>query len=799
MFVGFTGIAARATDATAFRSVLIGRDEATQLYNSTNNYANYRSSISSLSPVMIVLPQNTHERHSIDCPNLKPDGITFMGLKFVGLGKCVEASDDQHASSICADGFSPINPGNPQYRRVDGSSTGISGALNGNSQGLYFCVSNDVRNSKAIMCNTFAQSQHPNLLFEFDRTVSTQRDRNDGDCNCKLDPSKTNQDLHPQDFAKCDLSNNSGTNSYNHALIQACDGRDPSFGAGGAIVAMSTDDPNLVGKIVVAPPAPVLASGQTGAPSTQTGTSDSAVRTPAAVPPPIIGRTFCTCKTGVNTGKFVDSFLPTNEMKAACESAPVVPSVAVAGAGTPAATDANVQNLQTCIHSFTEKAETCKTLANQAKQNCQSKLKSNQGLNIASQLIGGVGQALIASKASTSTRQDCFGAGVSLAGARASLGLGQANCEEDANSCGSACNVDQILQDYETSCRGYATAPVASGAPAPIPGEVRVSTGAQDASAPQTQMDRNAQAYQEARDNIKQRLDEGHRICATDVARTRSDISNLMSGLGQSLQSSLSCTCNQDSSATMDCNSIPTVDTCSTNPTLPNCTVYQAVDQCNPSSVGYNKSACDCFANPGSCTQSSGGQQVSMFAGNALPTLAGSTGVNGFGGGGGAGGGGGGSGADYSGGGEVQAANLARPADYAGGAKGSGGNVSGGGGGGGNGPLNEGGPRAEGNEKPGFFSGLFNQAKTLMGGAFGGGRGGGNSALRSPSSSTGKDGKPLNAKEEAGKFRPRGTASVDARGGIGKANVNIFDQMKWCLTGETCVSNQNKEVWILTP
>ena len=187
-----------------------------------------------------------------------------------------------------------------------------------------------------------------------------------------------------------------------------------------------------------------------------------------------------------------------------------------------------------------------------------------------------------------------------------------------------------------------------------------------------------------------------------------------------------------------------------------------------------------------------------MFAGNALPTLAGSTGVNAVGGGGGAGGGVGGSGADYGGGGDVQAANLARGGDVATGARGSGSNVNGGGGGaGGNGPITDG-PRSEGGEKPGLLSGLFNQAKTFMSGAFGGARGG-ISGSRSPSSSVGKDGKPLNAKDEAGKFRPRGTASVDARGGIGKANVNIFDQMKWCLTGETCVSNQNKEVWILTP
>ena len=121
-------------------------------------------------------------------------------------------------------------------------------------------------------------------------------------------------------------------------------------------------------------------------------------------------------------------------------------------------------------------------------------------------------------------------------------------------------------------------------------------------------------------------------------------MNRMMGELGRSIQGSMQCACNLQSGATTNCAQIPNIESCETNPNLPNCGVYAAVDLCNPTSPGYNQQQCNCAQNPQGCTVISGTPPPSMFGGNLNNGLApsgfagnlgggsGGLGVGGFGG-----------------------------------------------------------------------------------------------------------------------------------------------------------------------
>jgi hypothetical protein len=419
----------------------------------------------------------------------------------------------------------------------------------------------------------------------------------------------------------------------------------------------------------------------------------------------------------------------------------------------------------------------CQSQANEAKQTCEQKVKNaqNSPLNMMGGMVNAAGQAGIASQAGSGNQQQCFGAGVGMMGTREALRLGKQSCDAEFGSCQATCS-DQTFRRMDTDC----------------PSKLRGTDGRPLTLAQMIQSnDANAQEFNRTKSELQGMFQEGRRICQNDAGGTSTDMSNLMSGLGNSMRSSLVCACQLDSRATINCQQIPTIDTCESNPTTPNCGVYSSVDTCNPTSVGYDQKQCSCLQNPTTCSTVSGQPGPSMFGGNLASGLKPSGGAGGAIAGGVSGGAGGHYGVDAGGGGEQQAylgggASMGSGGGGGGGAAASLGGGMGGGGNTGNGSLIENGD----SEKKGI-GGFFTQLKNAVAGAFGKGSTSGNGKL-----APGKGG--LGGKDDLSRFKPRGLASA-GKNGIGTANMDIFGMIKLCATGETCVSNQPASAWILTP
>jgi hypothetical protein len=464
---------------------------------------------------------------------------------------------------------------------------------------------------------------------------------------------------------------------------------------------------------------------------------------------------------------------------------PVTESSCTGGASATAAAQAVSTNneFNSCLARYRQKAMDCQEQADDAKKTCDDIIKNakNSPLNMAGALVNAAGQVGIASNAGSGNQQKCFGAGVGMMGTREALKLGKPSCEADFGQCRRTCSEDTFNQ-MKTEC------------PAKLVGtNGRALTEAQLIQAGQTSNDpnaANAQAFASTRDELRAMFQSGREKCQNDAGGANADISSLMSGLGNSLKNSMVCACNLSTSPGINCQQIPTIDTCESNPTTPNCQVYSAVDTCNPTSVGYNQQQCACLQNPNGCSTISGTPGPSMFggnlAGNLTPTAGGGSGFAG----GISGGGGGHYGVDGGSTGVAQAF-LGRGSDPStmgggGGGAGFGGGGAGiaGAGGSGNGPLVDGGK----SEEKGI-AGLFNQAKNFVSRAFGSGK-----STSNGKATAGKG----SGKDDLSRFKPRGLASA-GKNGMGTANMDIFGMIKLCATGETCISNQPANAWILTP
>jgi hypothetical protein len=262
-------------------------------------------------------------------------------------------------------------------------------------------------------------------------------------------------------------------------------------------------------------------------------------------------------------------------------------------------------------------------------------------------------------------------------------------------------------------------------------------------------------------------------------------MSNLLTGLGNSLQSSMQCACQTSSAAGADCQSVPNINNCESNPSLPGCQVYGALGSCVPGSPGYDAKTCNCLQNPSSpgCGGSGGTTPATLFGGN-LRGVPVSGGGNGFAGGGAVGGSRGTSSLDLGGrANDIVKADLSSASGTTGAAPAPGNNIGGGsvsgGGGGGNGAAEEPAAAAAAAEEGGL-KGLFNQAKNAMMNAIG--RGGRNSTR------TAGNGKATNPNMK--KFKPlRGLANN--QDGMGTKNMDIWKMVNMCANGETCASNRN--------
>lgn len=641
--------------------------------------------------------------------------LTFAGLQFLGDATCVAAENDTEASNAC-EGSRFVNPNNPQYG-INQEALSTRNRTH-NPKGYYYCIADDTRNSKQVMCESIAQLRYPSLQFNF---VATG-DR-DGNCTCSGTGEPTTNDL-------CNDAQQIAARAQEITAPAACSGN----------------------------------------PNVEQGQPIAAAQIPGRTPATYSDGMYCRCSQSAPQalrGTFVKVPIQENSC----------------GAGATAQTTAASANSEfnRCLTDYRNRAMTCDRQSREARNTCREKIQKaqNSPLNIAGSMVGALGQVGMAANAGSGNQQNCFGAGVGMMGVREALRLGRESCEAEYGACEQSC-AEEVYDRMLTECPSKLRDP---------------STGEPMTQAQLIQNnDENAQTFERTRSELQSMFTEGRRICTQDAGGASQDMNRLMSGLGNSIQQSMQCACNlsSQSNASANCNQIPNIQSCESNPNLPNCQIYSGVDTCNPASIGYNQQMCNCVQNPTACTTVSGTPPPSLFGGNLNNAPAGS-GPNGFAGNLTGGGGGGGRGSyDLGGepGGEAQVA-LAGP-QFSGGARGGGGMGFGGGGGGGGaagGPAGEPVFKGEVQEKGGL-AGLFNQAKTALRGALG--LGGGKAGTTTTAN------KKPTRKEDLTKFKPRNLASA-GRNGIGTANMDIFGMIKMCAQGETCETNRPKSAWILTP
>jgi hypothetical protein len=657
------------------------------------------------------------------------DSISFVGLKFIGQATCVAASNDTRADGLCNAGRH-VNPGNPQY--------GGTGSLTSNNVGYYYCVPDDPRNRKENMCRNLANLYHPYLSFEYRRVGSGT----DGNCWCGYNGQ----------MQEC----NNIQQISQAALASACSG---------------AQNPNVYNRAWTAEQAATeFMNGQVR--SLTVAGSDFGMP---------VDKLYCKCNQNAPEADR-DTWVTAPATATSCGNTGATIAAATAS-GTTTATATQQQEFDRCLADYRQRAMDCQSQANTARDTCREKMEraQNSPLNMAGSMVGALGQVGMAANAGSGNQQNCFGAGVGMMGVREALRAGRESCQSEFANCENTCkqeNMDRML----TECPAKLRDPVTNQ---PMTQAQLIQRG-----------DENAQRFQSSREEFQRMANEGRQICTRDAGGANQDMSRLMNGLGNSLQGSMQCACNfssANSSTNTNCNQIPTIQSCETDPTLPNCQLYGGLETCTPGSASYNQQQCNCMQNPGSCTTANGTPPPSLFGGNLKNPLN-PSGVNGFAGniaGGGAGGGRGGYDVGSDPAGDAQAM-LGRP-EFAGGARGGAGGGAGGGGmgapgGGAGGPTGEN-PAGVAVQEKGL-AGLFNQAKTALAGALGLGKGG-------PAAKNAAPGRP-GAKEDLTKFKPRNLAST-GRNGIGTANMDIFGMIKMCAQGETCETNRPKSAWILTP
>lgn len=409
---------------------------------------------------------------------------------------------------------------------------------------------------------------------------------------------------------------------------------------------------------------------------------------------------------------------------------------------------------QNCVDNYVQKSEACKTTSEEAKKSCvpdEKQMKEDKetasAIHASNKLytqIRGTG---------ASAQQDCFAASLVANAAVGSLDKMKASCDTNIEVCTDKCSED-VVKNFIAQC---------------IPGKHETLNN--------TTPGPNLAYYNEKKAIIEANIQAGTKDC-TEVAKAGElTLSGMLEGVGNSLQSSLKCMCKLSSGNTGDCNAIPTISICNTNPSSPGCGVWGALDVCTPGNT-YDAKLCGCQTNPktaGCPAYASGG--LSNFASPTLKNPTGSAGSN----------------IGLAGGLKVGSDDIAMPTsdedtgvtpklDFPGGGPSAGGPGGGGGGLGGAGGGSGGAPAAEGAVVPEEkgLSGLFNLAKSYISGAFG---------KKKFDNGNLKNGKPVNTGADVNKFRPmRGVAS---KNGSGTKNQDIWLRMNRCFVAETCQGNNN--------
>jgi hypothetical protein len=424
-------------------------------------------------------------------------------------------------------------------------------------------------------------------------------------------------------------------------------------------------------------------------------------------------------------------------------------------APTPAANE-----VAQCIEQAWAQSESCKRLSDSAKRACTRAAEENRPMDAVGSMLGAGSDINTMMRSGTGAQGNCMRASALTMGAREMMRQFGTNCDSEVNSCKESCTAE-AYDNYIDRCLVQKGTSVALLEAAP-------------------NTDPAAEAFRRRDEAIRRNYDAGVQVCTRELPRTQSDVSNLMSGMGNSLQAAMQCACQTSNAPGANCQAVPNINNCDTNPSLAGCSVYGPLGACVPGAIGYDAKTCNCLQNPASagCSGAGSTTPASLFGGNlrAGPAAGGS-----FAGGGPAGAAGAraggldlgrGSGdavqADLSG---ASGTGVAKPG--AGGAYGG----SVGAGGAGNGNIGDE-AAAAGAPPEGGISGLFNQAKNAMMNAFGRG---GNRKAATP----GRNASAANMK----KFKPlRGLANSE---GMGTRNMDIWKMVNMCANGETCASNRN--------
>lgn len=376
--------------------------------------------------------------------------------------------------------------------------------------------------------------------------------------------------------------------------------------------------------------------------------------------------------------------------------------------GTAAPADPH-ERLNQCTARFRDRGRSCKSGAQDTERICERTNSNNQLVDGASGALAVLGQGVSLANQGQGVQGTCFRAGGMALGARAALDTIKQNCTAGETICNTSCASGQ-MDNFLNECAREA--------------------GFADFDSLNAQHSDWAQNLQTAKTEITQNFDEGAEICSTRVRPRRITLDSLVSDLGRTLQASTICACQTSSANGTDCNQIPTIDTCQTNPNATGCQAYQPVGVCAVGTQYYNAQACNCSQNPSAagCLQvNPTGTTVSNFGGNlaaSSPLNAGGSGGVSFGGGGGSSGGG--SFSDLSipgGGGSAVPANFAgniKAGEISSGGAATGASVGGGGGNGGAGLAgNVSGTAGPAPEKG--LGSLFKDLKNVVSNVFGGG------------------------------------------------------------------------------
>ena len=434
-----------------------------------------------------------------------------------------------------------------------------------------------------------------------------------------------------------------------------------------------------------------------------------------------------------------------------------------AGGGPTSTTTTTVtpgnSRIVSCINAAAASANSCRTLANQAKADCDRAQSENGTNEMMSGLVGAGAQMNTAMRAGTGAQGNCMrGSMIAMAATVAIEKMGE-TCEPKVNTCKSSCKPDSYDKFLDECLAANGTS-------------INALTDSANTS-------QEADLFRRSHEQIISGFDRADRICNRELAGLMSDAEKLMNGLGNSMQASLQCACQTSNAPGANCQAVPNINNCNTNPSLAGCEMYSTLGSCVPGAIGYDAKTCNCLQNPAAagCGTAGSTTPVALF-GNGLRQITPSNGA--FAGGGTAPGGGGGraSNLDLGGASEAVQSNLSAASGTGvttSGGSSYGGSVSGGGGNGSASPeeVAGGAPPETG------LSGLFNQAKNAVMGALG--RGGSNRSARASA----KPASNVNMK----KFKPlRGLANTD---GMGTRNMDIWKMVNMCANGETCASNRN--------